>query len=179
MKISIGIAMLCLASAIFTDASLAQEQSPPPANPLDIIPAKIPFDTPYGAPIPLARAQALVQSAMAEANKRGWPMNVAVSDSGGNLLAFARMDGAVLAAAAISQHKAQAAVTFRRPTKVYEDALQKPNLNYLLTLDGIIASRGGIPLIENGKVIGGIGCSGGTSSQDEAICAAAAATLNK
>lgn len=179
MKISVRIAMLCLASAIFPHATLAQDQTTAPANPLDVIPAKIPFDTPYGAPISLARAQALVQSAMVEATKRGWPMNVAVSDSGANLVAFARMDGAVLAAAAISQHKAQAAVTFRRPTKVYEDALQKPNLNYLLTLDGIIASRGGIPLIEDGKVIGGIGCSGGTSSQDEAICAAAVATLGK
>jgi uncharacterized protein GlcG (DUF336 family) len=179
MRISIRIATLCLSSMIFTHAGHSQDQTQPPANPLDVIPAKIPFDTPYGAPIPLARAQALVQSALAEATKRGWPMNVAVADSGGNLLAFARMDGAVLAAAAISQHKAQAAVTFRRPTKVYEDALQKPHLNYLLTLDGIIASRGGIPLIDNGKVIGGIGCSGGTSSQDEAVCAAAVATLAK
>lgn len=179
MKISIRIAALCVASAIFAHTGLAQGQTQLPANPLDIIPSKIPFDTPYGAPIQLARAQALVQSAMAEATRRGWPMNVAVADSGGNLVAFARMDGAVLAAAAISQHKAQAAVTFRRPTKVFEDALQKPNLNYLLTLDGIIASRGGIPLVDNGRVVGGIGCSGGTSSQDEAICAAAAAAMNK
>jgi uncharacterized protein GlcG (DUF336 family) len=130
-------------------------------------------------PISLARAEELVQAAVAEASRRGWPMNIAVADSGGNLVAFARLDGAVLAAAAISQHKARVAVTFRRPTKFYEDALQKPNLNYVLTLDGVIASRGGIPLIENGKVIGGIGCSGGTSSQDEAICAIVASSISK
>ena len=132
MKISTGIATLCIASAIFTHASHAQDQTQPPANPLDVIPAKIPFDMPYGAPILLDRAQALVQSAMAEANKRGWPMNVAVSDSGSNLLAFARMDGAVLAAAAISQHTSPAAVTFLRPTNAYDDAQPNPNLNYLL-----------------------------------------------
>jgi uncharacterized protein GlcG (DUF336 family) len=48
-----------------------------------------------------------------------------------------------------------------------------------ITLDGSIASRGGIPLIENGKVIGAIGCSGGTGSQDEVVCKAGAALVNK
>jgi glc operon protein GlcG len=178
MKASVLTRMLFVVSLIASDAGYAQNQAAP-TNPLDMIPDKIPFDTPYGAPISLSRAQILVQAAVTEANKRGWTMNVAVTDSGANLVAFVRMDGAVLAASAISQHKARAAVTFRRPTKFYEDALQKPNLNYLLTLDGVVASRGGIPLIENNKVIGGIGCSGGTSSQDEAICAAAASTINK
>jgi glc operon protein GlcG len=48
---------------------------------------------------------------------------------------------------------------------------------YALTLDGVIASRGGIPLIEGGKIIGAIGCSGGTGSQDEAACKVGAATV--
>ena len=166
--------LLVAAVALLSAGAHAQ-----PANPLDVIPEKIPFATPYGPPISLARAQVLVQTAMAEASRRGWPMNIAVADAAGHPLAFARMDGAVLAAVAISQHKARVAVTYRRPTKVYEDALQNPALAYLLTLDDVIASRGGIPLIENGLVIGGIGCSGGTSSQDQAVCAAAAATINK
>jgi glc operon protein GlcG len=75
-------------------------------------------------------------------------MNVAAVDSGGNLVAFQRMDGAMLASIQIAEHKARAAVTFRRPTKVFEDGIQVMHLNYLLAFDGIIASRGGIPLIE-------------------------------
>src|SRR5579863_1627435 len=85
------------------------------ANPLDAIPDKMPFSTPYGAPISLARAQAAIAAATAEAEKRGWALNVAVVDSGGNLVAFGRMDGAQLASIAISEHKARAAATFRRP----------------------------------------------------------------
>jgi uncharacterized protein GlcG (DUF336 family) len=150
-----------------------------PVNPLDVVPDKMPFATPYGAPISLARADALIKAATAEAEKHGWALNVAVTDSGGNLVAFARMDGAQLASVAISQHKARAAVTFRRPTRVFEDGLQLKDLKYIMTLDGVIASRGGIPIIEDGKIIGGVGCSGGTGSQDEVACAAAAATINK
>ena len=68
---------------------------------------------------------------------------------------------------------------FRRPTKAFEDAVVKGGLNYILTLDDVIASRGGIPLVEDGKIIGAIGCSGGTGSQDEAICTVGAAVVNK
>ena len=106
-------------------------------------------------------------------------MNIAVMDAGGNLVAFKRMDGAQLASVAISEHKARAAVTYRHETKIFENGMQEGNLAYLATLDGIIASRGGIPLIEGGKLIGAIGCSGGSGSQDEVVCKAGAATINK
>ena len=105
-------------------------------------------------------------------------MNIAVVDSGGNLISFLRMDGAQLASIAISQHKACVAVRYRRPTKALEDGVQKADLKYLLTLDDVIASRGGIPLVEDGKIIGAIGCSGGTGSQDEAACMAGAGHLS-
>jgi uncharacterized protein GlcG (DUF336 family) len=106
-------------------------------------------------------------------------MNIAVADSGGNLVAFQRMDGAMLASIQIAEHKAQAAATFRRPTKVFEDGINLMHLNYLLAFDGVIASRGGIPLIDQGAIIGAIGCSGGTDSQDEVISEAGAAVINK
>jgi glc operon protein GlcG len=106
-------------------------------------------------------------------------MNIAVIDSGGNLVSFLRMDGAQLASIAISQHKARVAVRYRRPTKALEDGVQKADPKYLLTLDDVIASRGGIPLIEDGKMIGAVGCSGGTGSQDEVVCMAGAAVVNK
>src|ERR1700729_1815236 len=149
------------------------------SNPLDAIPDEIPFDVPYGVPISLDRAQAVIQAAVAEAKKRNWKMNVAVADSGGNLVAFQRMDGAMLASIQIAEHKARAAATFRRPTKVFEDGIQLMHLNYLLAFDGVIASRGGIPLIDQGGFIGAIGCSGGTDSQDEVVSEAGAAVINQ
>ena len=144
MKICTLTAAL-LATGLLAGAANAQQPAAPAANPLDAVPEKMPFNTPYGAPISLEKAQAAVQATVAEANKRGWPLNVAVVDSGGSLVTFARMDGAQLASIAVSQHKARAAAKFRRPTKVFEDAMQK-GFNYIETLDGIIASRGGIPL---------------------------------
>jgi uncharacterized protein GlcG (DUF336 family) len=152
---------------------LAQQPAP---NPLDNIPDKMPNDIPYGTPISLDHAQAAIAAAVAESKKRGWKLNVAVVDSGANLVAFARQDGAQLASIAISEHKARAAVKYRRETKALEGGVQS-GLNYLLTLDDVIASRGGIPLMQDGKMIGAIGCSGGTGSQDEVVCKAGAATI--
>jgi len=149
------------------------------SNPLDIVPNEMPFDVPYGLPISLDRVQAVIHAAMVEAKKRNWKMNIAVADSGGNLVAFQRMDGAMLASIQIAGHKARAAVTFRRPTKVFEDGIQLMGLNYLLAFDGVIASRGGIPLIDQGGIIGAIGCSGGTDSQDEIVSEAGARLVNK
>jgi len=111
--------------------------------------------------------------------KRGWPEDTAVSDSGANLVAFLRMDGAPLGSIAIAEHKARASAKFRRPTKAFEDAIQRSDYKYLLVSDDVITSRGGIPLIEGGRLIGAIGCSGGTGSQDEVVCTAAATTINK
>ena len=158
-------------------AAVAEERLS--SNPLDAIPDEIPFDVPYGPPIPLDRAQAVINAAVAEAKKRNWKMNVAVSDSGGNLVAFQRMDGAMLASIQIAEHKAKAGATFRRPTKVFEDGINLMHLNYLLAFDGVIASRGGIPLIDRGAIIGAIGCSGGTDSQDEVVAEAGAAVVNQ
>jgi uncharacterized protein GlcG (DUF336 family) len=143
---------------------------------MDNVPDKMPFDIPYGTPISLDRAQAAIAAAVNESKKRGWKMNVAVVDSGGNLVSFARMDGAQIASVKISEHKARAAATFRRETKAFENGIQGGN-NYLITLDGVIGSRGGIPLVEGGKLVGAIGCSGGTGSQDEVVCKVGAETV--
>ena len=173
----IGIVGITLLASVC--AASAQQAEAPKGNPLDVIPDKMPFNIPYGEPISLVRAQAAITAAMAEAEQRGWALNVAVVDAGGNLVAFGRMDGAQLASISISEHKARAAATFRRPTKVFEDGVQKSDNKYLLSLDGVIASRGGIPLVEFGKLIGAIGCSGGAGSQDEAACMVGAATINR
>ena len=160
-------------------ATASRALEPAETNPLDFVPDKIPFDVPYGAPISLDRAQAVIHAAVAEARKRNWKMNVAVVDSGGHLVAFQRMDGAMLASIQIAEHKARAAATFRRPTKIFEDGINLMHLNYLLAFDGVIASRGGIPLVNQGAIIGAIGCSGGTDSQDEIVGNAGAAVINQ
>ncbi len=162
-----------------SDVAEIAVKAPFTSNPLDAIPNEIPFDVPYGRPISLDRALAVIQAAVEEAKKRNWKVNIAVADSGGNLVAFQRMDGAMLASIQIAEHKAKAAVTFRRPTKVFEDGVNLMHLNYLLAFDGVIASRGGIPLIDQGVIMGAIGVSGGTDSQDEVVSKAGAALINQ
>lgn len=154
--------------------SAAHAQTPP--NPLDVVPEKIPFDLPYGAPISLDRADAALSAALTEARGKGWKMVCAVVDSGANLVTFKRMDGAQLASNDLAVHKARASAKYRRETKAFENGIQG-GLNYLITLDDVIASRGGIPLVEAGKLIGAIGCSGGTGSQDEVSSRAGVATI--
>lgn len=157
---------LLLAMTIGTPA-LAQQPAPPTA-----VPEKMPFDIPYGAPLGLEQAQKLVAAAAFEARARGWKMNIALVDGHGDLIAFARMDGAQLASIAISQRKARIAARFRRETRVFYDAMEKGHTN-VATLDPeMVASPGGIPLIVDGKLIGAIGCSGGTGDQDATVCQA-------
>jgi glc operon protein GlcG len=169
--------LLALAATGLCASLSGRAQTPPAANPLDTVPENMPFDVPYGAPISLDQAQNAIAAAIAEAKKHHWKLNVAVVDSGANLVAFQRMDGAQLASIAVAQHKARAAASFRRETRAFEDGIQLKQNYYTLTIDGVIASRGGIPLIEGGKLIGAIGCSGATGSQDEVVCKAGAATI--
>jgi uncharacterized protein GlcG (DUF336 family) len=166
------------AAAILAVALGAAAQQPQQPNPMDAVPDKMPNDIPYGTPITLDRAQAAIAAALAESNKRGWKLNVAVVDSGANLVAFARMDGAQLGSIAIAEHKARASAKFRRETKAFEAGIQAGN-NYLLTLDDVIGSRGGIMIMDSGRIVGAIGCSGGTGSQDEVVCRAGADAVKR
>ena len=169
---SVSIAAVLAVSLLIVGGSHAQQP-----NPLDAVPEKMPFDVPYGAAISLDRADAVLAAAVAESKKRDWKMGCAVVDSGANLVSFKRMDGAQIASISIAEHKARAAAKFRRDTKVFEGGIQQGNFHYLATLDDVIAARGGIPLVEGGKLIGAIGCSGGTGSQDEVVAKAGAALI--
>lgn len=160
-------------AALMLLAASASAQAP---NPLDAVPEKMPFDVPYGAPVSLERADAVLAAAMAEAKNRNWKLICAVVDSGASLVSFKRMDGAQLASIDIAIHKARASAKYRRETKAFEGGVQN-GLNYLLSLDDVIASRGGIPLVDSGKLVGAIGCSGGTGSQDEVAAKAGVAAF--
>ena len=102
-------------------------------------------------------------------------MTIAVVDTGGYLVYFERMANSQLASVQISIDKARSATLYRRPTKLFQDALAAGAENLrILTLADVLPSDGGVPLIVDGKIVGGIGLSGGTSTQDGQVANAAA-----
>ena len=160
-------------------STMAFAQVPPdPGNPNEKVPEKMTF-LPYGETINLATAKKVADAAVAEATKRGWDMCVAVVGPSGDLVYFEKMDGCQFASIRISQAKARAAARFRRPTLVFERLMGKGEFfAYLPTLGGsFTGSRGGNPLVIGGKIIGAIGASNGTGSQDDTISLAGAAAL--
>jgi uncharacterized protein GlcG (DUF336 family) len=121
----------------------------------------------YGAPITLEQAKAAAAAATAEAAKNGWKMAIAVVEPTGDLVYFEKMPGTQYGSVTIAQHKARAAAIFRRPTKAFEERVAAGGAGITaLTLDGMIASDGGVPIVVGGKVVGAIGASGATGAQD-------------
>jgi uncharacterized protein GlcG (DUF336 family) len=164
---SLVVSLLSAGAALAIAASAQAQQPPTPPPP-----------TPYGESINLEQARTVVDAAMAEAKKNNWFMAITVVGPAGDLVYFAKMDNTQYASVTISQHKARAAATFRRPTKAFEENLGKGfEFIYQMTLDGMIGSQGGVPLVLNGKLIGAIGCSGGTGPQDLQSCMAGVAAL--
>jgi uncharacterized protein GlcG (DUF336 family) len=157
------------AFAVMMLSTAAYAQQPPAATP----PTPPPAPPPYGTPITLEQAKKAVAAAEEEAKKNNWGMNIAAVGPSGDLVHFSRMDNAQYASISIAQHKARTAARFRRPTKVFQDGLAaSPGNVYLITLDDVIASEGGIPIVADGKIIGAMGCSGGTGQQDGQVCQA-------
>ncbi len=176
MRVTLLAGALC---ALLITGFTASAQTPPAENPNDAVPDKMPFHTPYGPPISLDNAKKVAAAAVAEAQKHGnWQFCISVVSPSGDLIYFERMDNAQLASISISQHKARTAARYRRPTIAFEQGMARGQFfNYLATLDDVIASRGGNPLILDGKIIGAIGVSGGTGSQDDTISQAGVAGL--
>jgi len=159
---------LSIAGAAFATAAQAEMAAPP-------APAAAPVQ--YGQPgVNLEQATKAVEAAIAEAKKNGWLLAVAVVSNGGHLVHFSKMDQTQFASVQIAMDKAKAAAMFRRPTKVFEDRANSGGPS-VLSLHGVVASEGGIPLMRDGKVIGAIGCSGGTSQQDGQACKAGVDTI--
>ena len=167
---------LCV--ALLTSTGAFAQVPPEPANPNEAIPDAL-TPPPYGETINLETAKKVAAAAIAETTKRKWDaFCVAVVGPTGDLVYFEKQDNCQYASVTISQHKARTAARYRRPTVVFERLLGKgPFFSYLPTLDDVIASRGGNPLIVGGKLIGAVGVSGGTGSQDDVISQAGAAAL--
>ena len=137
----------------------------------------MPFDIAYGNSDHRRQAAKIVAAVVGESQKspRNWKMAISVVDPNGDLVYFYKMDQTQVASVAISQGKARTAARFRRPSEAFFNVMQTPAGAYIGTLDStIVASPGGIPLIMDGKVIGAIGCSGGTGAQDAVACKAGA-----
>lgn len=120
-------------------------------------------------------ANEAVRAAVAHAASLGVRINVAVVDSGGNLAAFLRMPGAFLHSIDIAIDKAYTAASFGLPTSQWHAALQQHSdavREGIVRRPRFVGFGGGLPMVENGQRIGGIGVSGGSEEQDEA-CAQA------
>jgi uncharacterized protein GlcG (DUF336 family) len=139
----------------------------------------MPYDIPYGPTITADRAAEIAAAAVAEASKppRNWKLAVAVVDPNGDLVYFYKMNDTQLGSIDIAINKARTAARLRRPTEDLWKALQTQAGAYLTTF-GVAIAMGAFPLIENGKLIGAIGCSGGTGAQDN-VAAKAGADLIK
>lgn len=133
---------------------------------------------PYGAAIGVDTARKLADAALAEGKKNGWTVAAAVVDTAGDLVFFERMDNTQAASVIVAQDKARSAARFKRPTKALEDALVGGR-QAILGLPGAVPLEGGIPIVIDGKIVGAIGVSGGTSPQDGVCAQAALDTLGK
>jgi glc operon protein GlcG len=132
----------------------------------------------YGPPISLALAKRIVAAAEAEAAQRGLAVIIAITDSSSHLMLLHRMDHAQYGSIEVAQRKASCAVDFKRATKLFEDALVQGGIGLrVLSVEAIAPFEGGLPIIENGKIIGGIGVSGARSDEDGAIATAGLASL--
>jgi len=124
----------------------------------------------YGAPITLAMAKKITAAAMAEADRIGVPMVIAITDPAGSLVYLEKHDIAISGGVNIAPAKAKAAAIFKRPTKAFEDAIAAGGVgNRMLGLPGVVPVEGGLPIVVEGKLVGAIGVSGGTGVQDGVV----------
>jgi uncharacterized protein GlcG (DUF336 family) len=132
----------------------------------------------YGPSINLETAKKVATSAIAEARKNNWTMAVAITDTGGNLVYFEKMDGTQTGSVRVAIGKSRSAVLFKRPTKALQDTVAAGGEGLrMLRLEGAVPIEGGLPLLMDGKIVGAIGVSGGTSQQDGVAAKAGADAL--
>jgi glc operon protein GlcG len=159
---------LLVAAAIFggsTIAGSAQQPAAPSAPPT----------TPYGSPISLDAAKKVMAAAEAEAMKNNWPMAIVILDSTGHPVMLYRLDNTQYGSIRVAEDKAQTALDFRRPSKVFEDLVAQGGIGMrTLGLRGATPIEGGFPITVDGKIVGAIGASGGTAPQDGQVAKAGA-----
>jgi glc operon protein GlcG len=121
----------------------------------------------YGLPITIERAKKVATPALAEARRNQWTMAVAIVDTAGDLVYFEKMDATQVGSVDVAIDKARSAARFKRPTRAFQDTLAGGGEGLrVLALKGAVAVEGGVPIVIDGKIVGAIGVSGGTSQQD-------------
>jgi glc operon protein GlcG len=177
-SLMLGAALLLGSRALAQSPPPTAPPAPPAQPPSGGTPEQMPFATPYGTSITAARAVQVVAAVLAEAAKHPtWRFCITVVDTSGDRVYFYRMDNAQLASIAISEGKARTSARYRRESRAFYNAYETGH-GYVHTLDpGLVASPGGFPLVEAGKLIGAVGCSGGTGDQDATVCKAGADSI--
>jgi uncharacterized protein GlcG (DUF336 family) len=128
----------------------------------------------YGPPISSELAQQIAAAALAEARANNWTMAAAIVDPGGILVYFERINDTQNASSRIAIDKARSAALFKRPTKTFQDSVERGGVGLrVMMLRGASAVEGGVPILVNGLIVGGLGVSGGTAEQDGQCCKAA------
>ena len=151
--------MLGLSCAVLATAAAAQDQRPG-----------------YGPAVTTATAKKIAAGVIAECAKNNWNVAVAVVDPHGGLVYYERMEDTQYASNDIAIGKARAAATYRRPTRVFADVINKGS-PATATLPGVYGSPGGVPIMVGGKVTGAVGVSGVTGDQDEQCAKAGVAAM--
>jgi len=127
----------------------------------------------YGSPITTEQARKAAALALAEARKNGWTMAAAVVDPAGILVYFERIDDTQNASSKIAIDKARSAALFKRPTKTFQDSVERGGIGLrVMALRGAMPVEGGVPLVIDGRIVGALGVSGGTAEQDGQCCKA-------
>jgi glc operon protein GlcG len=166
--------------ALFISTGAFAQVPPNPDNPNDAIPDTL-TPPPYGESINLETAKKVAAAAIAETAKRNWnAFCISIVNPSGDLVYFEKQDNCQYASIGLSQHKARTTTRYRRPTLAFETLMGKgPYFAYLATLDDVVASRGGNLLMVDGKIVGAIGVSGGSGSQDNVVSLAGQAALKR
>ena len=143
-------------------------------------PAAGPKLPPYGPSITLEQAKKVAEAALGPARANGWTMAIAIVDPGGHLVYLEKMDQTQVGSVAIAEDKARSAAIFKRPTKMFQERLGRGGEGLLvLRLRDAMPVEGGVPILVDGKLIGALGVSGGSSAEDEACAAAGVAALGR
>lgn len=141
-------------------------------------PAAGPKLPPYGLSITNEQAKKVADAALAPARANGWTVVVAIVDTGGFLVYLEKLDQTQVGSIAIAEDKARSAAIFKRPTKMFHERLARGGDGMIvLRLKGAIPVEGGLPIVVDGKLIGALGVSGGSSAEDEVCAEAGAAAL--
>jgi uncharacterized protein GlcG (DUF336 family) len=168
-----ALSLLCLLTLSL--AAPADAQTPPAAP---AAPAAAQAQPAYGEAISLPAARRIAEAAEAAARERGFSMAFAIVDPSGGLVLFHKMDGTQNGSVEVAIAKARTSALFRRPTRAFSDSVAAGR-TAVLSLPGVVAVEGGVPIMVDGRVTGAIGVSGASSEQDGEIAAAALAAISR